>query len=618
MQRKLGQGPLAEVWRALKLDRQEPVALKILRPGALAPSAMRTSFERLVSSLSAAGRLDHPHLPLVLGTVRRPSDGLFGLSTPYFEGGPLFDAGDLTDPAALHDALELVIQLGQTVMWLHDQGFVHGGIKPSNILATPSPEGPSIQLLDLCWANAGLCRLEGTRFEPPELKRGPPTPATDQWAIARLVRILVARHAREPIGAWARVPKDLRTAVDRGLSEDPGARFERTAQLVDALMTAQAGLSSVAPTYPDPHQLPAPTIPLPSDRPPSLEINVEAPVEAPASSSPTAPHGTPTPLAPDSPAPRPNPVINLSLVNGPNPDAPTEPGMTEEEQANLRRVAGAARTVPMPRVERPERAASPSPREERAPVERPVEPADLTTPVAPEESRGLSLPFIVAAAAMATMAVYAWSAVQKPPSDIELATATPKAMAPAAEPPPLSLPPEAKTPAKTMAIRSPAPKAKPEERQKPAAPAPQTLPRKALPRKDASPDPATPAPKTVDMHAKDHAWEDCQSGMMRACVALAEQNERTKYWRAAAKARDQACRLGSRSSCLKAAEHFLAAGQGRLARRRFERLCDNRLAVACARLAGLFAKGVGGRQSARTADAFVDRACQLGHQPSCR
>jgi len=195
LQRKLGQGPLAEVWRALKLDRQEPVALKILRPGALAPSAMRTSFERLVSSLSAAGRLDHPHLPLVLGTVRRPSDGLFGLSTPYFEGGPLFDAGDLTDPAALHDALELVIQLGQTVMWLHDQGFVHGGIKPSNILATPSPEGPSIQLLDLCWAHAGLCRLEGTRFEPPELKRGPPTPATDQWAIARLVRILVARHA---------------------------------------------------------------------------------------------------------------------------------------------------------------------------------------------------------------------------------------------------------------------------------------------------------------------------------------------------------------------------------------------------------------------------------------
>ncbi|MEM7678759.1 MAG: protein kinase, partial [Myxococcota bacterium] len=508
LQRKLGQGPLAEVWRALKLDRQEPVALKILRPGALAPSAMRTAFDRLVKALSESGRLDHPHLPMVVGTVRRPSDGLFGLSTPYFEGGPLFDAGDLTDPSALHDALELVIQLGQTVMWLHDQGFVHGGIKPSNILATPSPDGPSIQLLDLCWSNAGLCRLEGTRFEPPELKHGRPTPATDQWAIARLVRILVARRAQEPIGAWARVPKDLRIAVDRGLSEDPEARFKRTADLVDALMTAQAGLSSVAPTYPDPNPLPAPTIPLPRERPASFEIDIQAPVEAPPKTPSTAP----------SPAPRRNPMIDLSPKE-PHPDAPTEPGMTEEDQAQLINAAGTKHTVPMPRVERPRLQPSPSPREERPTVE----PDDLTTPVS-TEGRGMSFPFMVAAAAMATMAVYAWTAIQRPAADAEPAAVASKSPPKTPQPPPLALPSESKAPtknsAKTRAVRA---------KQDPTSP-PKSAP------------PATPPqePKTVDLQAKDHAWSDCENGMLRACLALAEQNERTKYWRAAAKARDKA------------------------------------------------------------------------------
>ena len=589
LQRKVGQGPLAEVWRAKKSDRTEPTALKVLRPGALPPSDMRRGFDRLVTALSQSGRLEHPHLPPTLGTVRRPSDGLFGVASPYYDGGPLFDAGDLTHPSALYDALELVIQLGQTVMWLHDQGVVHGAIKPSNVLASPSANGPSIRLLDLCWSRAGLCRLEGTRFEPPELKNGPATEASDQWAVARLVRVLVARRAAEPIGAWARAPADLRHAVDKSLSPDPGQRFDRVAQLVDALVTAQAGISSNAPTAAHPQTLPSPTVPVPPDRrasPPDDPIDPAALGDAPTETAleedaPTQPAlGESEPVAVRPPAKASPPPDNTKTADhldgiGINPSADSN------DPSNL------VRPVP--------------------------EPGDPTYPLPPEDSpRGLSLPLIVVAAALATGGLYAWSIGAGGSTDPASRTAT---VGDYAAPPPLETPPppsasEAATPAEPP---SPTAETAPTAPPPPPAAPPSPVDHGTVDR----PNLAT-ASERVDGEAKDHAWAECVEGVLNACIALAKQHEQRRYWRGAAKAREQACLRGDRASCITAGQHFVKSGNGRAARRQFERLCDNRDGRACAELSVLFEKGIGGRRSPRTARAFLDRACQLGYSPSCR
>ena len=651
LQRKLGQGPLAEVWRAKKAERSEPAALKLVRPGAMSPSAMRRAFERLSAVLGEAGRLENPHLPVVLGTVRRPSDGLFGVASPYFEGGPLFDAGDLSDPGALHDALELVIQLGQTVAWLHGQGLVHGAIKPGNVLASPSTDGPSIRLLDLCWSRAGLCRLEGTRFEPPELKNGPATPASDQWAVARLMRVLVARRAPEPITAWARVPMDLRHAVDRSLSEDPAQRFEHTEQLVDALAAAQAGLSSTTTTQPDPQHMPAPTIPVTQQRPPSFEIEVSDP--APVVGDPT------------------DKEVESTLVR--DTSAPTEPAISDEDEAELRQLAGTGSKSDVAIPAKPdapsrppenkktiesvapphrvviEEVRAPPPHDERPTVQTvaPVrvdggnaldgigptaavaeidpsadsapKPFDPTEPVPEPETGRSGFAFAIAAAATIAITAYAWTVTTSEP---EPAMATAPSSAAKAVEPRAAEPSAKKTPKdpnrSAAAKTAPPPKPKPTTSRTPPKTA--AAPRAARPAAQAAPTPTKSklnAPQRADLNAKDHAWTECRNGVLRACNALAEQHERLKYWRAAAKARDQACRLGRRDSCLKAAENFVKAGEGRQARRRFEQLCDNRVARACGELAELFGKGVGGRANPRTARAFHNRACQLGYKPSC-
>ena len=643
LQRKLGQGPLAQVWRARKVDRTEPVALKLLRPGALTPAEMRKYFDRLVQVLSEIGRLEHPHLPATLGTVRRPSDGLFGLAIPYSDGGPLFDAGDLTDPSALRDALELVVQLGQTVMWLHDQGIVHGAIKPTNVLASPSLTGPSIRLLDLCWSRAGLCRLEGTRFEPPEVADGSVTPAADQWAIARLVRSLVARRAPEPISAWAHVPEDLRNAVDRSLSPDPRQRFERTADLIDALVAAQTGLSSTTSVSSDPGTIPDPTVPVPKEQPPpSVESLAADPTE--------------------------------EAIPKPRDDAPTEPAIEQEDQAEVSRLAAAARTVDIESAPEPSgprtggglaridpSADAGTPSEMVKPVPRPADPTDPLPPPPPPE-RTAPLPFIIAAAAAATIAIYAWTVTSSEDPETQPTTAvrpSPAAAvrrspAAAVRPSPAASVANARTSPGKRSARPPVdgnrpppipdatlarstvtvpPSTKPTTSKKnaesgatpPTSPNPKPTLSSAKPapdaptpsKQDALSEPAPTTKKDVDVAAKDYAWGDCINGVRRACIALAEQHERLGHWRAAAKSRDQACRRGHRGSCLTAASHYLKAKQGRVARRRYEYLCDNRDARACAELSTLFRRGIGGRRSQRTADAFKLRACQLGHRPSC-
>ncbi len=600
LQRKLGQGPLAEVWKATKAGRVQPAALKLLRPGVLSPSAMREAFDRLVHQLSIVGRLQHPHLPAPLGTVRRPSDGLFGLAAPYLEGGPLFDAGDLSDPDALHDALELIIQLGQTVMWLHEQGQVHGAIKPGNVLATPSADGPAIRLLDFCWSRAGLCRLEGTRFEPPEFRRGEPTEASDQWAVGRMLRVLVARRAPEPVSAWARLPVDLRVAVERSSAENPAQRFERVAQLVDALVSAQGALASSGSKAPSPaDRLPAPTVPLEprggsgvrtprgSD---SVDITRPAdPMVVPADHRPSgsSPEAAP-PTAPISPTTAPGII-----------DAPTAPTLSDADPAKLKASANRPRMVAIAEIQNPDPTSPVSvdridPSADSGPpsgLVRPVvAPADPTAPVSYDPPRvGLPIAIVVLIAAVVAVGVTVWSAVSAPPE--ALVVVEPRVEAP---PPISALPP--RTSPDTGPGR-PSAEDSPRSRGEVADPPPP-------PRRD-TPDPLATARR------------DCNRGVIRACLAVSQRHERNRQWRAAAVVRQRACREGHRASCFAAAESLLKSGQGRAARRQYEMLCDDRQAVACAELARLYREGIGGSANGRTARAFVTRACKLGHRPSC-
>jgi len=142
------EGPLAQTYRARAAgtspDRPPSYALKLLRhtwwsqPQAVALIAR----EALVGQT-----VRHRHLIAVLSAsvLRSP----YYLVTPWLEGETL--AARLARPRGIElpDALWIARQVAEALHALHEAGWTHGDVKPSNIFLSP---GGHVTLLDLGFA----------------------------------------------------------------------------------------------------------------------------------------------------------------------------------------------------------------------------------------------------------------------------------------------------------------------------------------------------------------------------------------------------------------------------------------------------------------------------------
>jgi len=130
----------------------EPIALKTLPEGdARADQALRREFELLAA-------LRHPRLAVVFDFGRIPAGEPGGPATVYtreYLPGRTFRQAAKDGP--LHEVADLAIGVCHALEPLHSSGWVHGDLKPENVIV--SPEG-RVRLIDF-----GLVRLEGEAEE---------------------------------------------------------------------------------------------------------------------------------------------------------------------------------------------------------------------------------------------------------------------------------------------------------------------------------------------------------------------------------------------------------------------------------------------------------------------
>jgi serine/threonine protein kinase len=155
----LGQGGFGTVYRALHVQLDKEVAVKVLHPDYLQSPEIVQRFKQ--EGVSAC-RVRHPNAVAVMdaGTT---SSGVPYLVMELLEGTSLAD--ELTEKGAMHlrRCVELIDPVCNALREAHSAGIVHRDIKPANIMLSRGPSGEEVvKVLDF-----GIAKLMESQTSSP-------------------------------------------------------------------------------------------------------------------------------------------------------------------------------------------------------------------------------------------------------------------------------------------------------------------------------------------------------------------------------------------------------------------------------------------------------------------
>ncbi|MDP5278855.1 protein kinase [Sphingomonas sp. DG1-23] len=265
---RIGEGAMADVFRAHDPDIGRIVAIKALKPDYRRDPELGARFLR---EARAAGALNHPNIATIYDVGE--ADGVPYIAMELIDGRPLDMVLQAQGRMPFERVLALGAQLADALAWAHAQGVVHRDVKPSNILL--SSDGKTAKLLDfgvarIAESDGQLARTQagqmiGTpRYMSPEQALGLPVDArSDLFSLGAVLyemvtgktafdasglatlALQIAQEKVSPIErSAADCPPGLRQIVEKLLAKKPDQRFADGAQLLQALRRETSALSA--------------------------------------------------------------------------------------------------------------------------------------------------------------------------------------------------------------------------------------------------------------------------------------------------------------------------------------------------------------------------------------
>lgn len=174
----------------------------------------------------ASGELTHPNLIRTLATGRCELDGteLLYVVMEYAEE----DLSQILPERALtaEETRGMLPPVLRALQFVHNQGYVHGHIQPSNILAI----GDQVKLSsDALCVPGETSRRAGatTSYDPPEAATGAISPATDIWQLGMTLVEVLSQHlpGGDRVRVTGAVPVPFREVAEHCLQIEAGSRW---------------------------------------------------------------------------------------------------------------------------------------------------------------------------------------------------------------------------------------------------------------------------------------------------------------------------------------------------------------------------------------------------------
>jgi len=255
----LGAGGMGVVYRAFDRELQEPVAIKTLKPEAMAGGTV--ALDRFKQEIRLARKIAHRNVVRTYDLGEQ--NGMYYLTMEYVEGTSLkqliVSRGKLPVPVAL----TVGKQLCRALEVAHAEGVIHRDIKPQNIVVEPSgflkvmdfgiarlanpPQGKGL-------TEAGVSIGTPDYMSPEQLSGAELDPRSDLYAAgvvlfecltgkvpfeAETTWALVAKHLEEqppdPRATNPEVPGPLALVILKAMAKQPVDRFATAAEMHDAL-----------------------------------------------------------------------------------------------------------------------------------------------------------------------------------------------------------------------------------------------------------------------------------------------------------------------------------------------------------------------------------------------
>jgi len=245
LERLLGHGGMADVYRAVDESGGPPVAIKVVR--STDPELAR----RITREARAVEGFDHPGLVRLLGTGVHDRHAYMVMELVE---GPTLAERLRRGPLAPDRCATLGASLADALAYVHRRGVVHRDVKPANVLLGP---GSRVRLADFGIAqvlDASAATVTGTTLgtaaymAPEQLGHHRVGPEADLWALgAMLLECMTGRRAFEgtPAEVVARrlagavpspdgLPAPWRMLLSSMMDPDPARRPE-AAEVTDML-----------------------------------------------------------------------------------------------------------------------------------------------------------------------------------------------------------------------------------------------------------------------------------------------------------------------------------------------------------------------------------------------